>query len=442
MLGLAAFSLLGLYRLAETVANRGVALATVAVTALWPVFFVQSSLAQVDMAAAGFTFWGLAAYVGKRRVSTAIWLSLAALTKETAILGALALAAWEVAQRVGTAEWPENKAAKQNLTALLFPVLPLAAWFAYHDWRTGFIFGNPEFFRYNVQGTMHPLRIALAFAMRLWQTFGYMHLYVLTLAAGLALWLPARWEYGKERPQIAGGTRMALLAVIATYLLAMAVIGGAVLARYMLPVVPLMILIAVSTLWRRVRQWKVVVAVVGLSFVLALFTRPPFGFTLEDNLAYRDFIQLHQHATSFVEARYPMARVLTAWPGDDELGRPFLGYVTRPVQTLRIEHFSLDQIMDAAQARGQFDVAFVFSTKFQPRYTWMDEWTAWREIKTRYFGYHRDLPPEAVAHMLGGKIAFEEQREGQWVGVIEMEQAAVEARAKPAEPWLATPPPK
>jgi hypothetical protein len=235
---------------------------------------------------------------------------------------------------------------------------------------------------------------------------------------------------------------MALLAVIATYLLAMAVIGGAVLARYMLPVVPLMILIAVSTLWRRVRQWKVVVAVVGLSFVLALFTRPPFGFTLEDNLAYRDFIQLHQHATSFVEARYPMARVLTAWPGDDELGRPFLGYVTRPVQTLRIEHFSLDQIMDAAQARGQFDVAFVFSTKFQPRYTWMDEWTAWREIKTRYFGYHRDLPPEAVAHMLGGKIAFEEQREGQWVGVIEMEQAAVEARAKPAEPWLATPPPK
>ena len=33
----------------------------------------------------------------------------------------------------------------------------------------------------------------------------------------------------------------------------MALVGGAELARYMLPVVPLVILVCVSTLWRRVR---------------------------------------------------------------------------------------------------------------------------------------------------------------------------------------------
>ena len=39
---------------------------------------------------------------------------------------------------------------------------------------------------------------------------------------------------------------------------------------------------------------------------------PPYEFAPEDNLAYRDYILLHQQAEEFVEARYPMARVLTA----------------------------------------------------------------------------------------------------------------------------------
>src|SRR5581483_11192373 len=59
MLTIAAFALLGFFRLAAHVANREVAWASTVCTALYPVFFAQSSLAQVDLAAAGFTFWGL-----------------------------------------------------------------------------------------------------------------------------------------------------------------------------------------------------------------------------------------------------------------------------------------------------------------------------------------------------------------------------------------------
>ncbi len=59
MLVLAAFSLLGVFRLAERVANTSVAIAATLCTALYPVFFAQSSLAQVDLAAAGLTFWAL-----------------------------------------------------------------------------------------------------------------------------------------------------------------------------------------------------------------------------------------------------------------------------------------------------------------------------------------------------------------------------------------------
>ena len=66
MLVVAAFSLLGVFRLAECVANTQVAIASTLCTALYPVFFSQSSLAQVDLAAAGFTFWGIYAYLEDR----------------------------------------------------------------------------------------------------------------------------------------------------------------------------------------------------------------------------------------------------------------------------------------------------------------------------------------------------------------------------------------
>src|SRR5712675_2723844 len=82
MLVLAAFSLLGLFRLAERVANTNVAIASTLCTALYPVFFAQSSLAQLDLAAAGLTFWGLSAYLEDQPIATAIWFSVAALAKE------------------------------------------------------------------------------------------------------------------------------------------------------------------------------------------------------------------------------------------------------------------------------------------------------------------------------------------------------------------------
>jgi hypothetical protein len=43
-------------------------------------------------------------------------------------------------------------------------------------------------------------------------------------------------------------------------------------------------------------------------------------------------------------------------------------------------------------------------------------------LKTRFFGFHRDLPPAAAAGVLGGHVVFSEQRQGQWVAVIEMEK--------------------
>jgi hypothetical protein len=435
----ASFSLLGLFRLAEAVANTEVAAATALCTALYPVFFAQSSLAHLDLAAAGLTFWGLRAYMKGSVERAAVWFSLAALAKETAILTTLALFAWELLSRIlRVRDGSRPQLSPQDLVPqgrvqtalwLLFPLLPLTAWYAYHYLRTGLVFGNPEFFRYNVEGTLHPLRILLALLIRLWQTFGYFHLLLLTLATLFAMWLPPLRDENDEngeRPRIAPGIQFALLSVIVAYVLAMALVGGAELARYMLPVVPLVILIGVSTLRRRVRWWRGVVAIIALMFVAGWFVNPPYGFAPEDNLAYRDYIRLHQHAEEFLEARYPMSRVLTAWPASDELTRPYLGYTTRPMQVVRIEHFAFEELLAAAELRSNFssnfDLALVFSTKYEPIHPLLERWQLWQVWKTRFFGYHRDASPAAAAQILGGTIVYAETRNGQWIGIIEMDQ--------------------
>jgi hypothetical protein len=434
MLLAASFSLLGLFRLAQTAANTEIAWATTLCTAIYPVFFAQSSLFHLDLVAAGLTFWGLYGYVKGGAWQTALWFSLAALTKETAILAPLALLSWELlAQRLLRAgnsheERPASPRRRMNPVMLLIPLLPLTAWYLYHYVRTGFVFGNPEFFRYNVAATFHPLRIMLALLIRLWQTFGYFHLFLLTLAALLAMWRPPLRddsddnEDSEGRPRIALEVQFALLSVLVAYVLAMALVGGAELARYLLPVVPLVILVCVSTLWRRVRRWRSVIILVLLMFVAGWFVNPPYGFAPEDNLTYRDYIRLHQHAEQFLEARYPMARVLTAWPASDELTRPYLGYITRPMRVLRIENFAAEYLMDAAGSRSSFDVALVFSTQYEPTHSWLQNWRPWREWKTRFFGYHHDLPPAAAAQILGGNLVYSEAHNGQWIGVIELEQ--------------------
>ena len=440
MLLVAAFSLLGIYRLAERVANAQVAIASTLCTALYPVFFAQSSLVQVDLAAAGFTFWGLRAFLEQRRTATAIWFSLAALTKETAILAPIALAAWELLQSLldgqmwsghscplaGSTAKPAGKSARSTqFAALLIPLLPLALWYGYHYARTGYVFGNPEFFRYNVAATLNPLRFLMALLLRLWQVFGYLHLWLLTLAMLLAMLLPPLRDEGTERKRIAIPVQIIFFVVVAAYLVAMALIGGAVLARYMLPAVPLVIILAVSTLRRRLRYWPAAVGAIALAFVLGWFWNPPYGFSPEDNLAYRDYVLLHENAERFLEARYPMAHVLTAWPASDELTRPWLGYSTRPMQVVQIEDFSLEQIVSAADFRSHFEVALVFSTKYEPEHPLLDRWQTWTELKRRFFGFHRDLPPAAAAQILGGHVVFSEERKGQWVAVIEMEHQEI-----------------
>jgi Dolichyl-phosphate-mannose-protein mannosyltransferase len=425
MLLVTAFELTGVWRLARRVANQQVAIATVVCTALYPVFFAQSSLAHLDMMAAAFTIWGLAMYIEHRPVATLVFLALAPVAKETAIITPMALLAWEVACPL-LSQWIDEPTCfqKRDWTrtfSLLLCWTPLLLWLTYHHHKTGYFLGNPEYLRYNLGATLKPLRVALAVLIRLWHLLGYLNLFVLTLLTLYAMSQPALLERdGSERQRIAIPVQLAFAVVIAAHVVALSVLGGAVLARYLLPVLPLVILICVSTLRRRLRYWAWCVVSVCAAFVFALLTPPPYRIAPEDTLLYRDYVLLHKQAETEIARRYPKARVLTAWPASDELTRPYLGYVKQPIGVTRIENFSEDEMERAAN--GEFDIVFLFTTKWQPPHPLWQTLPFGEAIQERFFDYHADVTPERAAALLGGRIVSYENRNNEWVAIVAIER--------------------
>ncbi len=424
MLLVAAFGLLGLWKLAERVVNAKVATATVILTSLYPVMFAQSSLAQLDMPAMVLTIWGVYLYIRGRRWWTVLVFALAALAKETALITPFVIFGWEILRGLIPRISKEKVQARWGkAAAMLLSAVPLALWYAYHWHRTGYVFGNPEYLQYNLESTLSPLRIFVALGLRLWHTFGYMNLFVLTIAAAVVAREPVIADNGRERKGIERETNILFGLIILGHVVAFSIVGGAALARYMLPVIPLVILIAVAMLRRHMRVWTVWCGLSAAAFVIALLFNPPWRIAPEDNLAYSDFVHLHADAAAFLQKSHPGATVLTAWPGSDELNRPFLGYVKEPMTVVRVEDFSPQQMLRAEQQRDLFDAVFIFNTKYDPPRNFLTSIGWWNRLQARFFGYHEDFRPEQAAMLLQGRIVWHEERGGQWAAVIMVEHA-------------------
>src|SRR5208282_3137457 len=144
--------LLGVWRLAMRVVGvASVAFWTVLLTSLYPIWFAQSSLAHADIFAAACSIWGMVFALpekGRNPRAAALWFSAAALCKETSIAIPLTLAAVCLVESY-LARRHARKRHWREAAWLSAGVLPLAGWYSYHYARTGFLFGNPEFLRYN-----------------------------------------------------------------------------------------------------------------------------------------------------------------------------------------------------------------------------------------------------------------------------------------------------
>lgn len=405
-----------------TTGKRSVAVATILLTAIYPVFFAQSSLAHADLFAAAATLWAIAFLLDGTNLG--LWLSvacfaLAALSKETAIATPLALAIWEL--------WLAARSrARRHLVraaALCLPVVPLVFWYLYHWRRTGFVFGNPEYLRYNATATLTPLRILIAFSHRLMHVTAHMNLFVPVLLMLACMLLPPLTEDDDSpRLRISFGVQAVFYVVILANIVLFSVLGGALLTRYLLPLYPLVILLCVNTFRRRLKQWPALVGLSAAAFIAGLFVNPPYRFAPEDNLAYCDVIRLHQAAIAEIVQRYPHSIVLTAWPATDELSKPELGYVTQAIPVVTIDNFSYPQIQKATQIEEPYTAALIFSTKYDPPHLLFSLGRRNEAIDTRFFDFHRDLAPGVIARLLDGKVTWQAERRGQWAAVLHFDR--------------------
>jgi hypothetical protein len=425
-----AIALLAVYRLAMLVNGRSaVAVATTVLTGIYPIWFAQSTLAHADMFAAAATLWGLVfvfAGLGRARFLwiAAVCFAVAAWCKETAIVTPLAIALWEIYLYL---RGKEDRGA--NLRAgmvLLTPLAALVAWFAYYYHRTGYVFGNPEFVRYNATATLSPLRILLALAHRILQLTAHMNMFVPVLCMfGAMLLLPLRERDGSPRPRISPPDQAILYVVMAANILFYSVLGGALLTRYLLPLYPLILLLCVSTFYRRVPYWWGLSLLTTAAFLIGLFINPPYKFAPEDNLNYADVVRLHQQAIRQIMTHFPGSTILTAWPASDELTKPELGYVKKPLPVVTVANFSLPEIEKAAASPQDFSVGFAFSTKYDPPRLLLDLGARNEALDTRFFDFHRDLAPGAIAHLLGGHIVWRDDRQGEWAAVLHFNRPQV-----------------
>jgi hypothetical protein len=187
------------------------------------------------------------------------------------------------------------------IAALLAPRPPTVAWYAYHDHRTGFVFGNPEYLRYNATANLDAHRIALGLYHRFLHLTMHMNMFVPVTCAVAALLMPAARQ---PRARLSRPVLSAIAVVLLANWIAFSVLGGALLTRYLLPMYPLVLLVCVG----RVAAPP---ALLGLArraqrrgrFLCGIWINPPYSFAPEDNLTYRDMIVLHQRAIANVIAQ-------------------------------------------------------------------------------------------------------------------------------------------
>lgn len=419
MLGVALAALAATWRLAQRVAGAGAAIASVALLAVSPLFFAQSTLVFLDLPAAVFTTWGVLEVLEGNYAAFALAASLAGLSKETAV--ALLPVAW------GFAALRRRERRLAAWAWLLAPLLPMAAWAVYYHQATGYWTGNAEYLQYNFYSSLQPLRILRSLLARLDEVFAGGFNFLLTIAA-IAAWRRRKTTREPMAPRLRDFYGLAA-ALIAVYVAMLSCVGGAILPRYLLPVFPVFFVSAVAAMgalprWRRRAVW----VAAGACMVAAWYLNPPYPFPYEDNLAYADFIRLHQQAAQYLQALPGNPAILTAWPATDELKTPALGYVREPLKVAQVENFAAASF----DRCPPFDVLYLYSRKWDPPFNLVTRWPRLRPMLLRFYNYSPQADGPVLAERFHLRLAMRYERRGQWVQIYTMQTPGAAANPPPS----------
>jgi len=361
-----------------------------------PLFFAQAMLAQLDLPALLFACLALLLFLqDKTRLAAAACTALV-LVKETGVLVPLVFGVWLLFEK-----------RRRDAVWFLLPAAALCGWLLALARGTGHVFGNTEFTEYNLYYPLHPVRLAFALGRRLYYLFFQDFHWIGTIAMVLA-W--RRGVFSTRAWRIAWVT-------IAVHVLFLSAVGGAMLERYLLPVLPVVYAAMAAAMSIYQRPLKIACQAALLAGLLAgNFWNPPYPFPLENNLAFTDFVRLQQTAAGFVARYYAGERVATVWPLTAALSRPEYGYVRRAIPVHSLKDFTAHSV-DSGDWRGDARVLIFFSRMWEPEWSWTNFGLV-RKLWSHFYGYQPDLSiPEMRLRALVPVARWE--RRGQWIEVYE-----------------------
>jgi hypothetical protein len=376
-----------------------------------PLFFTQSMMAQLDMPAMVFTLLALLLFLKKEYGAAALASVALVLTKETGIVAPLVffiVLAWR----------------RDFKTAAYFvaPAVALGGWLFVLHHGTGYWLGNPGFAHYNVGYSLHPVRMALSFARRLYYLFFAEFRWIGTLVlitAGMhaTVFRSPAWR-------ITGAVALANIILVSVF-------GGAELERYLLPVLPIFY-IAVSVALTYKPQWQRVTgtAILVVGLVVSLFWNPPYPFPYENNYAMVDFVRLQKTAAQFAERNLPGQTIATAWPYTAGLERPDYGFVDRRLDVIETNDFHASSIQ--ALPPRSFNVLITYTRTWAPQ-TGVISIPLVRSFLSRFYEWEPDISPKQCAK-LGLRPIISWQLRGQAITIYARSAAATQVTGLQASP--------
>jgi hypothetical protein len=364
-----------------------------------PLFFAQSMLAQLDGPAMTFTSLALVLFL-RNRISWAAAASTGlVLVKETGLVVPLVFFLWLSAER----RW-------RQAAYFIMPAVTLGLWIAVLALRTGHWTGNSDFEQYNLFYPLHPVRLIFAAVRRMYY-----------LLIGSFHWIGAAgilYAWRKSRIFQTPTWCVAWIIVLGQVLL-VTVAGGAVLERYLLPIMPILYAAMATgiSLWpRRLRLTATGVLLAGLA--IANWINPFYPFPYENNLAFADFLELHQEAAAYLTREFPEIAVKTVWPLTLELSRPELGFVARPIPVEPLPNFSPQTLRQVSWRRIRVFAAF--SRDWDPPVNLM-HYTPLMRLWERYYGESANARRDAVRETVPLPLVASFGRGGQWIDIYAKE---------------------
>jgi len=395
MLALAAWGTVLTFRLAIRMGLQwNAAILAAGFLATCPLFFAQSMMAELDMPAMVFLMLALGLFLEDRIPAAAFACTVLVMVKETGLVAPACFCVFL---------WLEGR--RREALWFLLPVAPLIIWLIALHRGTGHWFGNAAFTQYNLWYPLHPVRLTLALLRRLYYLFGgtghWIGAVALVIAwRGTTLFRARAWR-------IAGS-------LLVAHVLLVSVLGGAVLERYLVPVLPILYIAFAAAIWQLAPRWRIVSAVsLAAGLLVANFVNPPYPFPWENNLALTDFVRLDAETAQYLEARFPKARIAAMFPLASAYRRPEFGYVHHPLNIREISDFRASTM--APLAKEDVELFVLYSETWDSMGLMQN--ATWTAFLRRYYDYEPPVDANQMLVLLGAQPVARWTRHGQWVEI-------------------------